>query len=81
MPVLNILNFPPDLLETLKVQAAQEGVTLRELVIRILTDSIPESVKVGEGYSPSERQRYEQGRNSRIPPGARVYPLPKSPGT
>ncbi len=39
MPVLHIRNFPPDLLKALKVQAAQEGITLRELVIRALGKS------------------------------------------
>jgi plasmid stability protein len=36
MSELSIKNFPEDLLKRLKVQAAQEGVTLRDLVVQIL---------------------------------------------
>lgn len=36
MAELSIKNFPEELLKRLKVQAAQEGITLRDLVVEIL---------------------------------------------
>jgi plasmid stability protein len=36
MAELSIKNFPEDLLKRLKVQAAQEGITLRDLVVDLL---------------------------------------------
>jgi hypothetical protein len=38
---LSIKNFPEDLLKRLKVAAAQEGITLRELVISRLVSHKP----------------------------------------
>ncbi len=36
MPVLNIRNFPPDLQKALKLEAARQGTTLRDVVIQKL---------------------------------------------
>ena len=48
MTSLNIRNFPPDLLKTLKIEAAKRGITLRELVIESLT--LQYAVTKGIGY-------------------------------
>jgi plasmid stability protein len=40
MSELSIKNFPEELLKHLKVAAAQEGITLRELVVAALENSV-----------------------------------------
>jgi plasmid stability protein len=50
MTELNLKKFPEDLHRALKVLAAQRGMTLRELVIEILTGSVkPAKRKKGTG--------------------------------
>lgn len=39
MPIVNY-EIPPDLHRKLKIRAAQEGVTLKELMIRLLTEGL-----------------------------------------
>lgn len=43
-----IINFPDDLHKEAKVRAAQEGTTLKEIIIRALTEYLKEKEKGGD---------------------------------
>ena len=43
-----IINFPDDLHKEAKIRAAQEGTTLKEIIIRALTEYLKEQKKGGD---------------------------------
>lgn len=45
--VLNIRNFPPELLKRLKVKAAEEGKTLKDLCEEILWEAVERDIPPG----------------------------------